>query len=103
MSQNSFSKLPTDGANARQVAQVVNLVVDGKQNNLGSVTLSANSATSVVSDTKAGADSCVLLMPTTANAASASAFVSSRGKNTFTITHGNTSATDKTFVYAVIG
>jgi hypothetical protein len=46
-----------------------------------------------------------LFMPTTANAAAelATMFVSSRGKQTFTITHANNGQTDRTFKYVVIG
>lgn len=103
MTQNTFGKLPANGGNPRQVAQVVNLVVDGKQNNLGSVTLTASSTTSTVTDYKVGADSCILLMPTTANAAAETVHVSARSKNSFTLTHASASTTDRTFVYAVIG
>jgi hypothetical protein len=44
-------------------------------------------------------------MPTTANAAAEmdGMFVSSRGKQTFTITHANNSQSDRTFKYVVIG
>lgn len=103
MTQNTFGKLPTNGGNPRQVAQVVNLVVDGKQNNLGSVTLTASSTTTAVTDYKVGADSCILLMPTTANAAAEAVHVSARSKNSFTLTHASAGTTDRTFAYAVIG
>ena len=103
MTINSFSTLPPDSATSRQVSQVVNLLVDGKSNNLGTLTLSSSSTTTVVTDLRVGENSCILLMPTTSNAANENVFVSSRGKQTFTLTHANASTTDRSFVYAVIG
>ena len=92
---------------AREVATIVNNILDGKINSTGTVTLTASAATTVVTEDRAGATSVILFMPTTANAAAEQAaggmFVSSRGKQTFTITHANNSQADRTFDYIVIG
>ncbi len=102
---NQFRTLPPMGAEPRQIAEVVNRTIDGKLNSTGSVTLTASATSTVVAEARSGPDSVVLFMPTTANAAAelATMFVSSRGKQTFTITHANNAQTDRTFKYVVIG
>lgn len=92
---------------AREVATIVNNILDGKINSTGTVTLTASATTTVVTEDRAGATSVILFMPTTANAAAEQAaggmFVSSRSKQTFTITHANNSQADRVFDYIVIG
>ena len=102
----NFKKLPFQGGTVRQISDAVNNIIDGKINATGSVTLTDNSATSVVTDQRVSADSVILFMPTNSGGAtelaSGSMYVSSRGKQTFTITNTN-SATSRTFDYIVIG
>ena len=80
---------------------------DGKINATGSVTLTASAASTAVTDARVGGNSMVLFMPSTANAAAeqgaGTMYVSSVGKQTFTITHANNGQTDRTFSYAVFG
>lgn len=104
MADNQFRGLPL-AHSQRDVYEIVNSLRDGKVNSTGSVTLTASSATTTVSDLRAGQDSVILFMPTTANAAAAigGLYVSSRGKQTFTLTHANNAQTDRTFSYAVLG
>lgn len=73
--------------------------------NTGTVTLVALAATTTVSDARAGVNSFIGFMPTTANAAleATTLYVSTRGKQTFTITHANNATADRTFVYAILG
>jgi len=89
----------------RQIAFAVNLLIDGKSNALGEVTLSANASSTVVVDSRVGINSVINLMPKTANAASAlsTTYISSRGTQTFTITHANNVQTDRAFEYAITG
>jgi len=83
---------------ARQVQQ-------GKIPVTGNVTLAANVTTTVVTDPRVGINSFIGLIPTTAKGASAmpSVWVSSFGKQTFTLTHASTAATTKSFRYCVMG
>lgn len=71
----------------------------------GSVTLTANSATTVVSDAKVSQQSRIFFFPTTANGAAeigaGGMYVSSKGDKTFTITHANNAQNDRTFDYVV--
>ncbi len=91
----------------KQLAKKINSIMDGKTNNTGSFTLTASSATTVVTfaDGRIGADTVILLAPTTANAAASFPWVSSRdvAAKTVTFTHANTATTDRTFSYALIG
>ena len=94
-------------AHLRLVVNGLKELADGRVNSVSSVTLTASSATTSVTDIRVGPDSSVHFDPTTANAAAEQAaggmYVSSRGDQTFTITHANNSQTDRTFKYAVLG
>lgn len=107
MADANFRRLPYEANDARQISQVVNNILEGKLNSTGSVTLTASAASTVVNDNRAGYESVILFMPKTANAAAEQAaggmFVSSRGKQTFTITHANNSQSDRSFDYIIIG
>ena len=89
----------------RRIANSLNTVLDGKINSTGSVTLQTGSTTTVVSDLRCGGNSRVFLQPTTSNAAAAltSTYISTVGKQTFTITHANNAQTDRTYEYALVG
>lgn len=86
-------------------AVILDGVMDGKINATGTVTLTANSATTTLADLRIGPNSIIVFMPTTANAAAEkdNLYVSSRGKETATLTHSNNAQTDRTFAYAVLG
>lgn len=107
MADANYRRLPYVADDGREIALVVNNILDGKLNSTGSVTLTASAASTAVTDERAGYDSVILFMPTTANAASEQAaggmYVSSRGKQTFTITHANNAQSDRTFEYIIIG
>ena len=89
----------------RQASQLIREAKSGKLNCDGSVTLTASATTTAVTDANVGVNTVILLMPTTANAASALAttYVSARGDQTFTLTHTNNSQNDRTFGYIAIG
>lgn len=104
MADNQYRALPL-AHGPRDLYEIVNSVRDGKLNSTGTFTLVANAATTTVADLRAGPDSVILWMATTANAAAAAGglYVSSRGKQTFTLTHANNAQTDRTFSYVVLG
>lgn len=89
------------------VVNTVNQLLDGRSNNAGTVTLTINVASSAVADKRAGKDSVIVFMPTTANATaevgSGTMYISARGKQTFTITHANNAQADRTFGYIIVG
>lgn len=82
----------------------------GRSNAVGTVTLAPSAATTVVVPTQTGMiapGSKVMLTPTTASAATemgnGTIYVSSVGKDTFTLTHANSAVADRTFFYAIHG
>jgi len=107
MATTNFRRLSPLANDAREVATIVNNILDGKINATGTVTLTASAASTAVTEDRAGATSVILFMPTTANAAAEQAaggmYVSSRGKQTFTIAHANNAQTDRTYDYIDIG
>lgn len=88
----------------KKLTSAVNNILNGKINSISSVTLTANTTTTTVADLRCTASSVISLMPTSSNAAAALATTYiTVTKQSFTITHANTSSTDRTFNYAVLG
>ncbi len=88
-----------------KMARAINNILKGKTNNVGDVTLTANAASTVVTDPRVGYNSVVTLSPTTSNAAAAigTTYIATYGDGTFTITHANNAQVDKVFKYTVVG
>jgi hypothetical protein len=88
---------------AVQIAQTINALINGRANNTGSFTLTANAASTAVTDVGYQTQQKILFTPTTANAAAeigaGTMYVSAKGQGSFTITHANNSQTDRTFDY----
>lgn len=91
--------------NLQRHAESINGLIDGKLDVTGSVTLTASSATTVVTDNKFESGMVPVFTPITANGAAALAgmYVSARTKGGFTLTHANNSQTDKSFLYLRAG
>ena len=89
----------------RKIVLTVNNIARGKTNNTGSVTLTANAASTTLSDIRIGINSVITLQPTTANAATAiaSTYLSSPVDSAVTINHTNNAQTDRTFKYVING
>lgn len=89
----------------RKIAEGTERALEGKIRSTGTVTLTASSATTTLSDIRIGSQSVILFMPTTANAAAelATMYVSARTDESATITHANNAQTDRTFGYAILG
>lgn len=96
---------------AWSVTAVIRNIMGGKTDNTGSLTLTANSATTTytLAEGRLSNDTVVLLSPTTANAATEFAagtlYVSSvdAANNQITITHVNNAQTDRTFDFVLVG
>lgn len=90
-----------------QIAQVVNLNQQGKQNDTLDVTLSAGTTETVIIDPRISAFSFIEFMPVTASAAAEKAsgtmYVSERKNGEATITHASDVATDRSFVALIKG
>jgi len=94
---------------AQQTASAVRLAMAGKLNATGSITLTANAATTALNDSRLTVDSVVLFDPTTANAAAELAagtlyvLTANRNNLAWTLTHANAASADRTFRYVILG
>lgn len=100
----------TEEKDLRKIILALQQLGAGRSNATGTVTLATGAATTVVTPTQSGLiapGSNILLEATTANAAaeraSGNLYVSSVGKDTFTITHTNSATTGRTFFWTVSG
>lgn len=81
----------------------------GKTENVLEVTLTANAASTVITDNRLSAQSALLFDPQTANAAAELgngtlyALTANRGKGTVTLTHANNAQVDRLYYMAIIG
>ena len=89
----------------RRIVVAVNNILRGKTNNTGTVTLTANSATTTLTDVRIGINSVIHLQPTTANAAAAktNVYFGTPGDGTVVINHANNAQADRVFLYTISG
>lgn len=94
-----------EAAHRRDLADVLNNVLQGKLNNTGTLTLTAGAASTTISDPRIGANSVVLMMAKTSNAAAALAttYFDTFADGSCVVHHANNAQTDRNFTYAVIG
>jgi hypothetical protein len=96
-----------DEKDARKIATAINQLAQGRSNAVGTLTLAANTGTTVVTAKNCGAGSVVLLSPLTAHAAAELAagalYVSAVANGSFTLAHANNAQTDRTFGFVAIG
>lgn len=96
-----------DEKDLKKYAQAIQQLAQGRSNAIGTVTLAASAASTVVTAINCATASVVLLSPTTAHAAAEIAaggcYISSVGEKTFTITHANNSQVDRTYGYVCLG
>lgn len=82
-------------------------LASGRSNAVGTVTLTANAASTVVTAQNCGAGSVPVPVPMTANAAAevgaGTLYVSAVANGSFTLTHANNSQTDRTFGWVALG
>lgn len=97
--------------NLFQIVRAIIQILQGRSNAVGTVTLRANQATTIVDKSvspgalNVAEDSIIHLSPKTANAAVAkqTAYVSLTEQGGFVITHANNAQTDKTFGWSAHG
>lgn len=82
-------------------------VAAGRSNAVGSVTLTASTTTTTVSDDNCAEGTTPILVPTTAHASAefgnGTIYISAVANKSFTITHASNTQADRTFLYALIG
>lgn len=96
-----------------RTARIVNNIMRGRTNNVGTVTLTANVASTVVTLAKGqlSQDSALIFDPLTASAATelygATMYVLTANRDVtnrqFTITHANNATADRSFRFIIVG
>jgi hypothetical protein len=88
-------------------ALAINEIMEGATNAFGTLTLTANAASTTVTDPNFRASQYVMLIPLTANAAAALATTyqnrTGLANGSFVLAHANNAQTDKTFAYMRFG
>ena len=87
----------------KKIVLVVNLLMNGKVNNTGELTLSASTTSTVVQNGLVNVNSVIIPVAYSATAASATGVRTVAGDKQFTIYHNNTADLDRVFRYVVIG
>lgn len=101
-----FRSISAGEKSISSIASVLQGAMTGKINaTKQSVTLTANVATTTLSDIRIGPDSVITFMPTTANAATdlANLYVTGKGDGTCTLNHTNNAQADRTYDISIIG
>lgn len=100
-----YRKLPWRGGNPREVAEIVNNLVEGKSNNTDTITLNTSGTETTVFNERVGANSVILFAPRSANAAGETdhIFIKSKTKGSFVIGHRNHGHSDVNLDYIVVG
>lgn len=84
----------------RRISETVNLILQGRINSVGTLTIASGATTTAVNDVAAHIGSVPLLIPmqsTTLNP-----YVSARAKGSFTLSHASAPA-DTTYLYVLLG
>lgn len=99
-----YRKLAWTGGDPRQVAEIVNNLVEGKSNNTGDFTTTQSSTTSTIYDERIGYNSVILFTPMNDKGASemASIYVQTLNQGSAIIAHGSHNF-DCIFKYIVVG
>lgn len=98
------------GGTPREVSEAVNQILKGKINSVGTITLTASAASTVVNNALVSSASVILLMPQTAHAAAelgnGTAYIAPADTvdgTSFKITHANNAQADRTFGFVILG
>jgi|TARA_R110001592_G_scaffold93181_1_gene270802 hypothetical protein len=97
--------MPDHDLHLRLIASSLNNTIDGKINSTGSITLTANTTTSTLTNARIGENSTIVFMPTTANGRTAlnTLYVSARVNGSATLTHASSGNTDQTLGFTIFG
>jgi hypothetical protein len=100
-------QLPFSTKESIKFVDSINNIIKGRSENYGQVTLTANAASTTVTNANISEVSEIMLSPKTANAAAALATTyipeATILNGSFVIQHANNAQTDKTFGYVWVG
>lgn len=100
---------PTLVGHLRRLGEIINSLLRGGLNNSGTVTLTANAASTTLTDARIAYNSAIVLVPTTANASAeigaGTSYISETGRlnGSAVITHANNAQTDRIYRYLIQG
>lgn len=96
-----------DESDLKKIILSLQQLAAGRSNAVGTVTLTASTTTTTVTDNNCAEGSTPVLVPTTANASAergnGTIYISAVANKSFTITHASNTQTDRTFKYAILG
>lgn len=96
-----------DEKDLSKFAFAIQQLAEGRSNATGTVTLTANAASTTVTAPTCGSGSAPLLIPTTAHAAAevgnGTIYIGTISNGSFVITHANNSQTDRIFRWVALG
>jgi len=91
----------------KKIILAIQQLAAGRSNAVGSVTLAAGASSTTVMTANCAASSVPILVPASADAAAefvnGAVYVSAVTNGAFTIAHANSTATGRTFLYAILG
>ena len=99
-----YRKLNKSGASTREIAEVVNNLVDGKSNNTGYFSTTASATQTTIYNERIGADSAIIFTPMNDKAASemAKLWIGTRTQGQAVINH-DSNAHVCNFMYIIVG
>lgn len=86
-----------------QIAYSINLVLRGRMNVGGALSLTASATSTTITDNLFQSSQVPILVPATESAANATVWISERENGQFVIGHDSTADTDREFLYVRIG
>lgn len=101
--------LPDEKEHRRKLAKAINAAVNGRINAVTTITLTANAATTTLTDSRISVSSFIGLTPRTANAAAelgnGTLYIADAGRlnGSAVITHANNAQTDRNYTVLIIG
>jgi len=101
-----MTQILSKNPNPRELSDRINLILDGKLNNTGTVTLTPSQTTTTVIDPRIHENSAIFLSPQTSSAATGNTpyiLAANITSGQFIITHSSSGSSDKTFLYTFLG
>jgi hypothetical protein len=101
---NRYRKLNPAGADAREISEVVNNLMDGKSNNTGYFSTVASTTTTIIYNERIGFDSAIIFTPMNQKGAQemAKLWVGTRSKGQAVINHDSNAHVCE-YMYIVVG
>jgi len=99
-----YRKLSPVGGDPRQIAEIVNNLVEGKSNNTGEFSTTISTTTTTLSDERIGFNSVIVFMPLDSNSAAelGSIYFDTFAQGSCTVHHGS-HGVSRNYRYIIVG